>query len=175
MSKKRPGVKAGMNLLALDDVSTWEKVEDHCKNVIDSIPNLRQYERDLTQLGSTKKSFNKSELDRVVLWKHTVGKNRIYNVKYLNSNTEESIRYHSTAAIALARAIKLKDCVEKDGSLNQTGRAAVQEAVGELGKLKGVGPATASAILTLIRPGTWRIRDARPTWAGRRSLHRVVA
>jgi len=153
--KKRPGVKAGMNLLELDDVSTWEKVELHCKNVIDSIPNLRQYERELFKLGVTsKKSFNKSELDQVVLWKHTVGKNRIYNVKYLNSNTEESIQYHSTAAIALARAINLKECIEKDGSLNQTGRAAVQEAVGELGKLKGVGPATASAILTLIRPGT---------------------
>lgn len=141
-----------MNLVSLDNVRTWEKVEEHCKDVIDSIPNLKAYELALEQLGSSKEFFSKAELDQIVLWKHTVGKNRIYNVKYLNANKDESIKKHSRAAITLAANIDLAKCLEKDGSLSQNGRTAIQEAIGELGKLKGVGPATASAILTLVRP-----------------------
>lgn len=153
MSKKRPGVEAGQNLVALDNARTWEKVEEHCRDVIDSIPNLRTYERALKDLTDAKKEcFSKADLDQIVLWKHSVGKNRIYNVKYLNSNKDESIKKHSRAAIVMAKAIDIKDCLESDGSLSQNGRTAIQEAIGELGKLKGVGPATASAILTLVRP-----------------------
>lgn len=152
MSKKRPGVEAGVNLVSLDDVRTWEKIEKHCKEVIQSIPNLRQYEAALKQLGPSKESFDKADLDQIVLWKHTVGKNRIYNIKYLNANTDDNIKDHSRAAITVAKNIDLKECLENDGSLSQAGRAAIQEALGELGKLKGVGPATASAILTLVRP-----------------------
>jgi len=132
--------------------------------------------------------ISQEELDHIVLWKHSVGKNRIYNVKYLNSNTDQEVRTQSRRAIAVAKGIDLAECFEEttppsskrsnkkgggggsdgdddndngsssdggdnsDGGLNDTGRAAVQEAIGELGKLKGVGPATASAVLTLIRP-----------------------
>ena len=167
-SKKRPGVQAGMSLISLDDTAVWEQVEDHSKDVIDGIPKLRDHETIIhgfalastapasksgdSAPASVKTCFNKEELDKIVLWKHTVGKNRIYNVKYLNANTDESIRKHSAKAIKLARKIKLSDCVEESGSLSVGGRTAIQEAIGELGKLKGVGPATASAILTLVRP-----------------------
>ena len=153
MSKKRPGSQAGMNLVALDDPQTWERVEGHCADIIESIPNLKKYEKSLEPLRTAKECFTKAELDTVVLWKHTVGKNRIYNVKYLNSNTDQSVQDNSRAAIALALSINADDCLEaSDGSLSVAGRKAIQEAMGELGKLKGVGPATASAVLTLVRP-----------------------
>ena len=152
MSKKRPGVEAGINLVALDDPGTWERVEEHCASVIESIPNLTQYESSLESLGKSKEFFTKAELDKVVVWKHTVGKNRIYNVKYLNANADEYVRKHSRQAIALANSIRTKDCLESDGSLNADGKKAISDAIGELGKLKGVGPATASAVLTLVRP-----------------------
>jgi len=153
MSKKRPGTQAGINLVKLDDPKTWERVEEHCASVIESIPNLKKYERQLEALGTAKECFNKAELDTVVLWKHTVGKNRIYNVKYLNANTDQNVQDNSRAAISLALAINAEECLEEsDGSLSGAGRKAIQEAMGELGKLKGVGPATASAVLTLVRP-----------------------
>jgi hypothetical protein len=165
MSKKRPGVEAGVNLVALNDVKVWERIESHCADVTAQIPRLTEHEAAVRELmgggevaapdGSSnppKEHFTKSELDKVVLWKHTVGKNRIYNIKYLNANTEDAIEAHSRAAIALARTISAPECLEEDGTLSATGRASMQEAIGELGKLKGVGPATASAILSLVRP-----------------------
>jgi hypothetical protein len=163
MSKKRPGVEAGVNLVALNDVKVWERIESHCAAVTAQIPRLTEHEAAVNELmggqddapggsGKPKECFTKSELDKVVLWKHTVGKNRIYNIKYLNANTDDAIETHSRAAIAIARTISASDCLEEDGTLSATGRASMQEAIGELGKLKGVGPATASAILSLVRP-----------------------
>ena len=58
----------------------------------------------------------------------------------------------SRAAITVALNANAGDCLESDGSLSALGRQSVQKAIGELIKLKGVGPATASAVLTLIRP-----------------------
>jgi hypothetical protein len=73
-------------------------------------------------------------------------------VKYLAANSEEAVKRHSKSAIDLAMNVDACECLEEDGSLSAAGRAAMQEAIGELGKLKGVGPATASAILSLVRP-----------------------
>lgn len=140
------------NLVQLNDPRTWDRVEESCAELIDKVPNLKQYERNLEALGTAKEYFTKPELDAVVLWKHTVGKNRIYNVKYLNTNTDASVQEHSRAAIALALCMNMEECQESDGSLSVAGRKAMQECIGELGKLKGVGPATASAVLTLVRP-----------------------
>lgn len=140
-----------MNLVALNNVKVWERIEKHCPEVTSSVPHLAQHEDALQELRS-KTCFTKAELDKVVLWKHTCGKNRIYNIKYLNANTEDSIKTHSKAAIELAMNIDASNCLEEDGSLSVTGRSAMQEAITELGKLKGVGPATASAILSLVRP-----------------------
>ena len=146
-------MKAGINLSKLDDPSTWIRVEGYCKDVIDHIPNLSSYEQNLENFRKANKDFfSNDDLSKIVLWKHTVGKNRIYNIKYLKSNTDEQVQSCSRKAIELAKAIKLEDCLDEDNSLSQTGRKLVQDAINELGQLKGVGPATASAVLTLIRP-----------------------
>jgi hypothetical protein len=152
MSKKRPGFQASAGLVALDDPRTWERVERHGEEVMDSIPNLREYERALEELGTSKECFTKAELDKVVLWKHTVGKNRVYNRKYLEANSDEAVREHSRAAIALALGIKADNCLAADGSLTAAGKKSIQEVIACLDKLKGVGPATASAMLVLVRP-----------------------
>lgn len=150
--KKRPGFQAGFNLVALDDPRTWERVERHGEEVIDSIPNLVEYERALEELGTAKECFTKAELDKIVLWKHTVGKNRIYNRKYLEANTDEDVREHTRAAISLALSINVDDCVGADGVLNPAGKKSIQDVIACLDKLKGVGAATASAAMVLVRP-----------------------
>jgi hypothetical protein len=200
---KRPGVEAGINLASLRSAAVWERIESHGPEVTAGIPHLAEHEAALRAImaaappdGTVKPHFTKSELDQVVMWKHTVGKNRIYNVKvernntrvrmrrpfalslspfrshalsplpppvlccalalslvkYLAANSEEAVKRHSKSAIDLAMNVDAGECLEEDGSLSAAGRAAMQEAIGELGKLKGVGPATASAVLSLVRP-----------------------
>lgn len=151
MSVPRPGVDAGKNLIALDDVATWEKVERHTEHVLDAIPQLPERASYLDRLRH-QDVFSKRDLDQVVEWKHTIGKNRIHNLKYLSTNDDATVKKHSQRAIAMAREIELSECLEDDHSLSSSGRQKIQQAMTELTNLKGVGPATASAMLTLIRP-----------------------
>jgi hypothetical protein len=151
-TKKRPGYEASFTLVALDDPKTWERVERHGEEVMESIANLKEYERSLQELGQSKECFTKEELDKIVLWKHTVGKNRIYNRKYLEQNTDEAVQEHSRAAISLALSIKADECLTADGALNTLGKKSIQDVIACLDKLKGVGSATASAAMVLVRP-----------------------
>lgn len=149
MSKKRPGVSAGMNLVELEDPSVWERVEQHGQQIYDSIEHLQEKEVNLAKLQS-QDSISKSDLELIVSWKHAVGRNRIYNVKHLKANTDETVTSLSRAAIEKAR--NLSDCCNEDGSLSDSGKKLLQECFKELERLNGVGPATASAILSVFRP-----------------------
>jgi hypothetical protein len=44
MSKKRPGFQASQNLVNTDDVSIWEGVELGFQNILEAVPNLKEYE-----------------------------------------------------------------------------------------------------------------------------------
>ena len=153
-SKKRPGYQAGSNLVALDDPSTWERVERHSEEVIESIPNLQDYEDTLEeyQTSSQRKHFTKAELDKIILWKHTVGKSRPANRKLMENNSDSDVQQHTASAIAIARKIKFEECFNADGSLSSEGKKSIQDAIACMDKLKGIGPAGASAVLSLIRP-----------------------
>jgi hypothetical protein len=136
MSKKRAGWQAVDNLVALDDVRKWVKVEKHWDETIRLVPRLREHQSALEEMGSVKEFFTKDELDKIVLWKHTVGKTRI-----------------SRIAISLAMKIQLDECLDENGVLTAKGKKSIQDAIVALTKnVKGVGPATASAMLTIVRP-----------------------
>lgn len=153
MSKKRPGWQAVNNLIAIQDVQTWDAVEQRAKDIVKEIPKLPGYERDVQAMSSsTRDVFSKAEMNKAVSWKHTVGKARAFNLKLLNANNDASVKQHSKAAIALAREINLDDCLDKEGSPTEEGSKSIKAALVELTKLSGVGPATASAMLTLVRP-----------------------
>jgi hypothetical protein len=152
-SKKRPGYQAGSNLVALDDPSTWERVERHSEEVIESIPNLQEYEDTLEEYRSSqRKHFTKAELEKIILWKHTVGKSRPANRKLMENNSDSDVQQHTASAIAIARSIEFDDCFNADGSLSTEGKKSIQDAIACMDKLKGIGPAGASAVLSLIRP-----------------------
>lgn len=152
VKKKRPGHQASFTLVALDDPKTWERVERHGEEVLESIANLTEYERSLEEMGPSKECFTKDELKKIVSWKHSVGKNRVYNLKHLEQNSDDAVQEHSRAAISLALKIKPEECLTADGSLNATGKKSIQDVIACMDKLKGVGPATASAALVLVRP-----------------------
>jgi DNA uptake protein ComE-like DNA-binding protein len=153
MSKKRPGVQAAVRLAAITDISVWERVEAQQRQVTSSIKNLDDLNAMCEGLGSKLKQkkgksscISKEQLLEVVIeWKFAVGKPRRALMKYLHSNSDDDVQKCSTNAIIKAQAIPSdeKDKLDDDH---------IKEAVEELTELKGVGPATASAILRLIRP-----------------------
>lgn len=151
--KKRPGYQAGSNLVELDDPTTWERVERHRDEVIESIPNLPEYEKSLGLFRSQqKRHFTKKELDQIILWKHTVGKTRPANKKLLEQNSDSEVQEHTRSAIAIASNIKLEECINSDGSLTAKGKKEIQDAISCMDMLKGIGPAGASAVLSIVRP-----------------------
>ena len=151
--KKRPGHQAGSNLVELDDPTLWERVEKHSEEVLDSIPNLQEYEQALELFRSQqKRHFTKKELDQIILWKHTVGKSRPANKKLMEQNSDSEVQEHTRSAIAVALKIKVDDAISSDGSLTVEGKKEVQDAIAHMDKLKGIGPAGSSAVLSLIRP-----------------------
>ncbi|GKY99385.1 hypothetical protein MPSEU_000893200 [Mayamaea pseudoterrestris] len=159
MSKKRAGFQAAAHLILTENALTWERVDDRFDQVIHSITNLRAYHDSLRimaeQLSKDSQdmaSISKNDLLQIVGWKHRVGQNRAYNVKLIQANTDSIIESHSHAAIILARKIDATTVLTNDGELNVHGQTAVREPLSELMILKGVGPATASAVLMLIRP-----------------------
>jgi hypothetical protein len=151
--KKRPGHQAGSNLVELDDPKLWERVESHSEEVLESIPNLQEYEKSLEAFRSQQKRFfTKKELEEIILWKHTVGKSRPVNKKQMEQNSDSEVQEHTRCAIAIAANIKVDEAISADGSLTVEGKKEVQDAIAHMDKLKGIGPAGSSAVLSLIRP-----------------------
>jgi hypothetical protein len=154
--KKRPGVQAGINLVALttdkNDDTIWRKVEAVWDILSPEISGLQQLECSI-QSFADKSFLTKVELDLILTWKFTVGKNRAFNRKLLLANTDTAIQTHSRQAIAMAKQFDSVVCLNgDDGTLTDTGRTLVREAIQELAQLRGVGPATASAVLALVAP-----------------------
>jgi hypothetical protein len=146
MSKPRPGVAAGKRLSKCVDKEIWRLVETKYSEIISHQDGLEEIDSEYRRLGRSlskgglKDSISKEELLSVVSWKFSVGKPRHALMKHLRSNTEDSVREHSAAAIAKARGSAEAD--------TESTKKALQELI----NLNGVGPATASAILTLVQP-----------------------
>ena len=145
MSKPRPGVAAAKRLAKCSDNNTWESVEALLPEVVNHVDGLKKIEKDVRERllpkDSRKTFITKEDLLAVVNWKFSVGKPRHALMKHLKSNTETSVRENSSAAFAKARNAGTK-----------TALAMTKNALEDLINLKGVGPATASAVLALVRP-----------------------
>ena len=151
MSKPRPGMAAAKRLVGCSDKKIWSLVEAMYPEVVTKIDGLKDIDEEYSSLGglllskeedTSKKSITKDELLKVVVkWKFKVGKPRLALMKHLNSNTEASVEEHSTNAIEKART-----------AADKTEGSTTKKALEDLTKLKGVGPATASAILVLVQP-----------------------
>lgn len=146
MSKPRPGVAAGKRLSKCHDKGVWSLVELQTSEIVSHLDGFKEIDNKYRQIGrslskdGSKNYITKQELLSVVSWKFSVGKPRHALMKHLRSNTEASVREHSAAAIA-----KAKSSAEADTE-------STKKALEELINLKGVGPATASAVLTLLQP-----------------------
>jgi hypothetical protein len=78
-------------------------------------------------------------------------------MKHLESNSESSVQEHSRHSIEIART-EIPDG-QQDGTamthVMSLSKERIKKALEALMNLKGVGPATASAILSLVRPDSF--------------------
>lgn len=140
-TKKRPGVQAGIDLAAQPkNVKMWLDAERKLKDL--PMPNLHKLEKELALL-SKKETMTKEDLDTIVSWKFVVGKSRPSIRKLLQSNSDEQVAQHTQQAIRMAKKAK------------QDNEDEINDALAELEQLKGIGPATASAVLSLVNPSVF--------------------
>jgi len=175
MSKRRPGVEAGMRLLrSLDTLtpstkgseaddpvlSLWEHVSKHQLHEIvvpkiSGLAKMRKNRDDLLLSSSSKEveqCVSKEELF-IIPWKFTVGKPRMALMGYLKSNSNNDVTKHTKKAIHKAMTMPDPFSSKDQYEDNQKNKLAMKECIDEITKeLKGVGPATASAILSVYRP-----------------------
>ncbi len=146
MSKPRPGVEAAKRLSRCDDTEIWTSVEKQFSEVVSHLNEFEGIESEYRQIGRSlskrepKESISKENLLAIVKWKFGVGKPRHALMKHLTSNTERSVQELSRSSIAKARRS------------TESEMGSAKKALEDFAKLKGVGPATASALLTLVKP-----------------------
>ncbi|CAJ1954471.1 unnamed protein product [Cylindrotheca closterium] len=151
MSKKRPGVEASKRLSEVSDCKVWEQVESQFAPLLSLAlkEEIRDCNKEYDNLkakfsaDSSKDCISKEELMAIVRWKFSVGKKRPALMKHLNSNTDKFVKQCSENAIAHARSIEASDAWSDDD---------IKCCINHLTELSGVGPATASAIVSMIRP-----------------------
>ena len=84
------------------------------------------------------------QLCTVMKWKFSKGKSRPL-WKHINANSEESVQQYSKIAFSKV--------------FENVNESSISAAINELSNLKGVGPAGASAILSLFRPELFVFMD----------------
>ena len=116
---------------------------DHASDLDEQVTQLGQELR-----AGTKNSLTKTELLEIIIpWKFAVGKPRHALRKHLESNTAAAVVQCTQRGIGLARDIDA-DNNDDDDDLESNIKAALLAVT----QLAGVGPATASLVLSLVRP-----------------------
>ena len=143
----RPGVEAAARLAKrTDDKQLWELIEGQYSDMIlekggSTLSELDNFCESLgKKLQQNPYTLSKADLLEVINWKFTKGKPRHALKKLLNSNSEEDIGQAWNAAAAYAQS-------------------NAKCAIDSLSILKGVGPATASAFLSLYNPENFVFMD----------------
>lgn len=146
MSKKRPGVEAAIALCKSRDENRWLAYFEGHADVIGHMSKLEAAAQELAkelQNGSKTSLSRKELLEIIIPWKFAVGKARNALLGQLRSNTDAAVRQATMSGISLAKGIVRSEAVPSK---------KLQESIEAITVLRGVGPATASVILSMIRP-----------------------
>lgn len=147
----RPGVEASRRLSFTYDPKIWSNIDKQYKDMLSRKggKKLTELETFCENLGtklcispsSSPPSLTVEEFESTIHWKFTKGKPRHALWKYLKSNSSQDIKTHSQNAFQCANSNNIKGAIE------------------EFCKLKGVGPATASAYLSRYKPNLFVFMD----------------
>ena len=156
----RPGVEAAVRLLKLgtggDCVGHWDRALDSYATAVKAKggPNLVSLDSQRAELAKQWAStaegsryLSKEQLlDVVIPWKFAMGKPRNALKPKLNSNSDEAV------VLATQRGFAVADDLPPQGGEE---REEFSSSLNEVCQLCGVGPATASAVLSLYRPDSF--------------------
>eukprot|EP00578_Thalassiosira_sp_NH16_P013086 CAMPEP_0181122312 /NCGR_PEP_ID=MMETSP1071-20121207/25243_1 /TAXON_ID=35127 /ORGANISM="Thalassiosira sp., Strain NH16" /LENGTH=280 /DNA_ID=CAMNT_0023207267 /DNA_START=122 /DNA_END=964 /DNA_ORIENTATION=- len=160
----RPGVEAAARLVSLrpssDHVGEWERAYSHYAAMIEAkggakLVALDKRRDDLAMTWAAKSACTMTKdqlLDVIIEWKFAKGKPRHALKPLLRSNSEASVVAAAKLAFDAADAIP-----KNDASGRHTNQ--ISSAIKQLCVLNGVGPATASAILSIYRPDMFAFMD----------------
>eukprot|EP00594_Rhizosolenia_setigera_P003380 CAMPEP_0178942258 /NCGR_PEP_ID=MMETSP0789-20121207/1892_1 /TAXON_ID=3005 /ORGANISM="Rhizosolenia setigera, Strain CCMP 1694" /LENGTH=292 /DNA_ID=CAMNT_0020621643 /DNA_START=15 /DNA_END=893 /DNA_ORIENTATION=- len=163
----RPGVTAGIKLIkSLEEeentnekeksLKIWETIESQYDEMIlekggTKLKELDNYCNNLSNKLSLKQQQNitKENLLKIIEWKFTKGKPRNALWGRLRSNTDQAVKEASQESFSKVIAVNnddVEDCV-------------ISNAIESMCVLNGVGPATASAILSLYSSKNFAFMD----------------
>jgi hypothetical protein len=141
MPKKytRQGIEAAVRLSQCKDDSIWLSIESKYSDMIaekggNELVELDQFCEDLAATMKAEQQITKDELLKIVQWKFLIGKPRYALMNHLKANTAAQVKENTKAGFA------------------STNEGDAKQAISEVAKLRGVGPATASAILSIYKP-----------------------
>lgn len=178
--RTRPGVQDAARLVALAPISncidSWMVASSNYEAMLMAkggarLAELDRRREDLAFTAATWTNMTKDQLLNIIIeWKFLKGKPRHALKPLLHSNTEAAVIAASKLAFAAARAIPTRDeenrSTENDdikkhnqGDNSEIRKRQIISAINHLCELKGVGPATASAVLCLIRPDAFAFMD----------------
>lgn len=144
MTDRRPGTKGASQLLKSVNVSEWQSMLLSYDDAVSRVarakkrPELEDLDKwmwnDFPRLVNerTPPSCNKEELTRIMQWKLLRGKNRPALLNLIKQNSASSVDDTSAEAFHL---------------LFSSNGASWKQSLSKLAELRGVGPATASAVL----------------------------
>jgi hypothetical protein len=152
MPKLRPGVEAAARLSKISDKSVWTSIEKQYDDMLGDKggENLLALDKKCEEIGAkwrtqkTEAYCTCVDLYTIIEWKFATGKPRPL-WKQIKSNSEENVHEFSKDAFRMLRNASPDDNEEE---LNKV----IAGAFDHISKLKGIGPASASAILSLYRP-----------------------
>lgn len=141
---KDMGSRAAVLLWESTKVEDWTKVRREYYDILrdHKVYELEQwYQKDLPGIMKSQQYLTKEQGIKLIQWKGKRGKFRPALVKYAKEQDDVALREASKEAYDILSN-------QKDGECMDTSR--VMEALGTLTKLRGIGPATASAILSAM-------------------------
>lgn len=157
MPKPRPGVDASFRLSKISDLSIWMAIDKQYGDMLlqkggTKLLDLDKACEEISLKWQTKTQQQQQQdvyctcedLYTIMEWKFATGKPRPL-WKHIKSNSEETLRKVSKDAFAMIRHVQAHD---DDDDVD----VVIGNALEALSKLKGIGPASASAILSLYRP-----------------------
>ncbi|EJK74911.1 hypothetical protein THAOC_03383, partial [Thalassiosira oceanica] len=160
----RPGVEAAARLVSLgigtgkDCIGHWDRAVVSYPTAVKAKGGPKLVKLDKQREGIAKRwaSIAKGNrylskeqlLDVVIPWKFSMGKPRNALKPKLNSNSDEAVMHSTQRAFAVADELQPQGGGTED-------REEFASSLNEVCQLCGVGPATASAVLSLYRPDSF--------------------
>mmetsp|Transcript_8072 Transcript_8072/g.15466 ORF Transcript_8072/g.15466 Transcript_8072/m.15466 type:complete len:306 (+) Transcript_8072:94-1011(+) len=172
----RPGVEAAARLLSFepitnDVVQKWSNALNNYPAMLagkkgdklvsldkkmDTIASLWQRPLGVNSKADEPALTKAQLIDIIIEWKFLKGKPRNALKPLLNANSDTTINECSRRAFRIAKAIR--QCGPSHENWDES-NTSMSMAISELCKLKGIGPATASAILGMYRPDIFAFMD----------------